>query len=82
MTSFDPWFFQYLKVLRHPSILKFDALEKNEKGIFLATEQVTPLETALEDMSSTEIVAGIYNILEGVAFLHERVCNCNDMKVI
>ena len=60
-------------MLRHPSILKFDGLEDTSDGIWLATEQVTPLENVLEDLSAAEIVAGIYSVLEGLVFLHERV---------
>ena len=71
--SYMCYYPQYLKVLRHPSILKFDGLQNTSDGVWLATEQVTPLESVLEQLSSAEIVAGIYSILEALVFLHDRV---------
>ncbi|XP_071947220.1 protein-associating with the carboxyl-terminal domain of ezrin-like [Antedon mediterranea] len=61
-----------LKVLRHPTILKFFASCKNVEGTYLITEQVKPLDLVLENLSSEEICVGMYNIIEALSFLHTR----------
>ncbi|XP_014665247.1 PREDICTED: protein-associating with the carboxyl-terminal domain of ezrin-like [Priapulus caudatus] len=68
-----------LKILRHPTILKFFASCQNVEGTFLITEQVKPLKLVLDALSAAEICAGLYNVLEAACFLHERggVCHNN-----
>lgn len=61
-----------LKILRHPTILKFFDCCKSLEGTFLITEQVHPLELALETLSPEEICSGLYNIVEALAFLHDK----------
>lgn len=41
----------------------------------LITEDATPLDVAIETQEKDEIFAGLFNILEAIIFLHERVCN-------
>nr|XP_054770081.1 protein-associating with the carboxyl-terminal domain of ezrin-like [Lytechinus pictus] len=61
-----------LKVLRHPTILKFFASCNNVDSTYLVTEQVKPLELVIEMLSPEEICAGMYNIIEALSFLHDR----------
>jgi len=61
-------------MLRHPGIPKFVDMKRNTKGCMLITEQVTPLESKLKKLTPAEICAGLYNIVEVLAFLHDRVC--------
>ncbi|CAH1786148.1 unnamed protein product [Owenia fusiformis] len=68
-----------LKVLRHPLILKFFAICKSGEDRCLVTEDVYPLETVLESLTSVEICAGMYSIIEAIAFLHDcgHMCHNN-----
>ncbi|XP_033119128.1 protein-associating with the carboxyl-terminal domain of ezrin-like [Anneissia japonica] len=61
-----------LKVLRHPTILKFFASCNNVEGTYLITEQVKPLDLVLENLSSEEICVGMFNVIEALSFLHTR----------
>ncbi|XP_077986598.1 protein-associating with the carboxyl-terminal domain of ezrin-like [Glandiceps talaboti] len=61
-----------LKILRHPTILKFFDSCNNVEGTYLITELVKPLELVLETLTSEEICAGMYNIVEALSFLHQR----------
>ena len=67
------FFLQQLKSLRHPYILHYVGFEETGSGPCLITEKVVPLEILLPKMSSTEICAGLQNVLEGLEFLHDRV---------
>ncbi len=66
-------FFQHLKVLRHPNILRFLGWTKSVEGHRLVTEPVKPLETCLDTMSSYEVISGIYDIMQALSFLHDKV---------
>ncbi|XP_013419162.1 protein-associating with the carboxyl-terminal domain of ezrin-like [Lingula anatina] len=64
-----------LKTIRHPSVLRFFTSFTSPQGLHIVTKPVSPLLLALEagKLSSVEISAGIYNIIEALSFLHERV---------
>ncbi|ESO95844.1 hypothetical protein LOTGIDRAFT_239407 [Lottia gigantea] len=64
---------KYLKTIRHPSILRFIASGESSEGSYLVTEEVFPLESIIKNLSAIEICAGIYEILEALVFLHDKV---------
>ncbi|XP_076436230.1 protein-associating with the carboxyl-terminal domain of ezrin-like [Babylonia areolata] len=61
-----------LKMLRHPSILRYIGAGKSSDGHFLVTEQATPLAVVLDKLSPLELCSGLGDILEAVTFLHEK----------
>ncbi|XP_066293399.1 protein-associating with the carboxyl-terminal domain of ezrin-like [Branchiostoma lanceolatum] len=68
-----------LKILRHPTILRFFDTCQNVEGTYLITESVRPLELVIDALTSAEICAGLFNVIEALSFLHERggVCHNN-----
>lgn len=68
---------QYLKIIRHPGIVKFLAAGQKGSSYILLTESVRPLEKVLSTLSSTEVCAGLFNIIEAMVFLHDKVGNNN-----
>ncbi len=73
--------FQHLKVLRHPNILRFLGWTKSVEGHRLVTEPVKPLETCLDTMSAYEVVSGIYDIMQALSFLHDKVNSVRQIMV-
>ncbi|ELU01440.1 hypothetical protein CAPTEDRAFT_105767, partial [Capitella teleta] len=67
-----------LKTLKHPSILKFLAYIKNSDEKWVITERVVPLETLIDKLSPTEICAGLYSVIEALAFLNDRGSICHN----
>jgi len=73
-----------LRTLRHPNVVSFiDSLE-TDKGVYVVTEPVTPLEVHLKLTESTNEVEtswGLHQIVKGLSFLlnnvnliHNNVC--------
>lgn len=65
--------FQHLRLLRHPCILTYVNGQEVEEGPHLYTEKAIPLASVIQDLTPIEISAGLYNILEALSFLHEKV---------
>ena len=40
----------------------------------MVTEPIRPLESVIQTLDTVEIIAGLYNVVEALVFLHERVC--------
>jgi len=40
----------------------------------MVTEPVWPLESVIQVLDTVEIIAGLYNVVKALVFLHERVC--------
>ena len=69
------FFEQYLKVLRHPAVLKYHALYEDSNEVYLITEPVIPLDMVIDTLDVNEIIAGLFNIVQALDFLHEKVRN-------
>lgn len=65
--------FQCLKTLKHPAILKHHWSYDNSEEFCMVTEPVRPLESVIKSLDTMEIIAGLYNVVEALVFLHERV---------
>jgi hypothetical protein len=66
--------------LRHPNIVKYFYSEEtsllNHPTHFkclLITEYIRPLTSILNELSSEQIIHGIYGLTQAVHFLHEKV---------
>ncbi|XP_059150941.1 protein-associating with the carboxyl-terminal domain of ezrin-like [Physella acuta] len=62
-----------LRSIRHPNILRFVGYSESSTNVWLATESVLPLVTALKIMSSEELCLGLYDLLQGLHFLHSKL---------
>ena len=67
------YFLQHLKTLKHPGIIKLLGVDQTQEEIWLITEHVAPLESVLESLSVDEICAGIYDIIQVMIFIHDKV---------
>ncbi|CAL1547743.1 unnamed protein product, partial [Lymnaea stagnalis] len=62
-----------LKTLRHPNIVRFIGYSESSDRVWLATESVVPLVTAVPEMSPEELCVGLCDILHGLDFLHSKL---------
>ncbi|XP_060074316.1 protein-associating with the carboxyl-terminal domain of ezrin-like [Ylistrum balloti] len=67
-----------LKSLRHPSIVRFLASGDQSSHAYIVVERVVPVLTVLETHSAIEICAGLFSVLEGLSFLHEKAGICHN----
>ncbi|XP_005104973.3 uncharacterized protein LOC101853875 [Aplysia californica] len=67
-----------LKGIRHPNVVRFIECGDTSESFWLATESVSPLMTAVPDMSSAELCAGLYDLLQGLDFLHSKLGMCHN----
>ncbi|BFZ19969.1 hypothetical protein BsWGS_23007 [Bradybaena similaris] len=67
-----------LRGLRHPNIIRFIGCGHSSDGFWLVTESVQPLFTFVSDMSSHELCAGLYDVLQGLEFLHSKLGVCHN----
>ena len=61
--------------LKHPGIVKLIRTEEKSSDTWLITEPVTPLQVALQSLSPHDIVAGCYDVVSTLVFIHEKVGN-------
>ncbi|KAK7502601.1 hypothetical protein BaRGS_00006176 [Batillaria attramentaria] len=69
---------QSLKTLRHPSILRFAGAGQTSECVQLVTEHVVPLVSVLDKLSAYEICAGLYDTMDAIVFLHDKVGICHN----
>ncbi|XP_064650130.1 protein-associating with the carboxyl-terminal domain of ezrin-like [Lineus longissimus] len=69
---------KHLKTIRHPTIMKFLAYGKISGNHVLVTEPVQCLDQVIEGLSPCEILAGMYNVIEAITFLHEAASVCHN----
>ncbi|KAH9490194.1 Protein-associating with the carboxyl-terminal domain of ezrin [Bulinus truncatus] len=62
-----------LKTLRHPNIIRFVGYNESSSHVWLATESVLPFTTTVHELSSEELCVGLYDILQGLDFLHSKL---------
>lgn len=62
---------QHLKTLKHPGIIKYFGTKRSREEIWILTEPVRPLEAVLDTLLAEEVCAGVYSLLQVLAFLHE-----------
>ncbi|XP_033762729.1 protein-associating with the carboxyl-terminal domain of ezrin-like [Pecten maximus] len=67
-----------LRSLRHPSIVRFLASGDQSSHSYVIAERVVPVLSLIETHSSIEICAGLFSILEGLSFLHEKAGMCHN----
>ncbi|XP_044175547.1 protein-associating with the carboxyl-terminal domain of ezrin-like isoform X1 [Acropora millepora] len=63
---------QHLKVLKHPALVKHLWSYENSEEFCMVTEPIRPLESVIQTLDTTEIIAGLHNVVEALVFLHER----------
>ena len=65
--------FQYMRILRHPGIVKLLDVEHDGGATYILTEKVMPLSLVLERMTCDEICEGLHSLIITLDFLHQRV---------
>lgn len=65
---------QRLKVIRHPSIVKYLESEFSGAELKIVTEPVQPLSEVLSKLSLDEVIAGLFRVYKALLFLHNQ-CN-------
>ncbi|XP_048773103.2 protein-associating with the carboxyl-terminal domain of ezrin-like isoform X2 [Ostrea edulis] len=61
-----------MKSLRHPSIVKYLNVAELSSELHLIIERIAPLPCLLDMLDPLEITSGLYNVMEGLSFLHEQ----------
>lgn len=74
---YDVLIWQHLKVLKHPALVKHLWSYENSEEFCMVTEPIRPLESVIQTLDTTEIIAGLHNLVEALVFLHERVSLCS-----
>ena len=74
---YDVLIWQHLKILKHPALLKHLWSYENSDEFCMVTEPIRPLESVIQTLDTTEIIAGLHNVVEALVFLHERVSLCS-----
>ncbi|XP_066922883.1 protein-associating with the carboxyl-terminal domain of ezrin-like isoform X2 [Clytia hemisphaerica] len=69
---------QVSKGIRHPYILKFVNTFEDSKHMTLVTEDAAPLSVAIEKQVKEEIMIGLYNVLQALIFLHQKIGLCHN----
>ena len=71
--SYYPHSLQHLRLLRHPSIVKFLGCDASHDQILLVTEPVIPVLRALGDTPAMDsVVMGWRGLGAGLDFLHQK----------
>ncbi|KAJ8300191.1 hypothetical protein KUTeg_021710 [Tegillarca granosa] len=61
-----------LRSIRHPCVLHYLSSGEVSSGSYLVTERVTPLRQVIDTLDPVEVCAGLFDVLQGLSFLHER----------
>ena len=65
------YFFQNLRLYRHPDILKFINFTQHQKLFYLFTEKISPLTVVQNQQNLHQISLGLQKILKSLIFLHK-----------
>ena len=67
-----------LRVLRHPSILRFLWEQEDIRGLSVVVEPVLPLSSKVKELTADDVCLGFFHILTALDFLHERCGLCHN----
>ena len=62
-----------MKLLRHPSVVKFLNYDCLSSPLLMVTEPVLPVRGVMSDMCEEGMVTGWRDVAEGLSFLHNKV---------